>query len=55
MTHKARTIMLGLVMAWLAGYFTYWAAGYDLFRPVSGLAGMVVILILTRWFVGRND
>jgi Na+/H+-dicarboxylate symporter len=55
MTHGTRTIALGLILAYLVGYFVHWLASYEWFRPIGSFVGIVAVLIILRWMVGRQD
>lgn len=54
MSHQARTILIGLTVAYLIGYFSFWVmAEVDWFPGWA--VGIVSIFLILRWMIGRND
>lgn len=56
MTHNSRVILIGLIAAWLAGYFIRVAVELiPRFRDVSTLLSVLVIFLILRVLVGKVD
>lgn len=54
MSHRARTMLIGLTVTYLVGYFSFWVTTEVDWFP-GWAVGVLLILLTLRWMIGRHD